>query len=437
VGAPAEIITTEVGSTVTKATAFGGAKILGRAAVLTTADDISVCVREALAELKSACGASPDDGARFYATSSAAGGLRMTVHGLTRDLTARAAEEASLGAGANVKLITAGKLGGREIRKIEAIRPNLIMLAGGVEHGEEQTVLANAKALCKVKARAPVVYAGNVVVRDEVRGLFQRAGREIHVVENVYPRFDQLSVEPVRRLIQRLFSERLTVAPGMDELRRLARGRVMPVPGACLWAAEALAETIGDLVVVDVGGATTDVHSVIENARGANVDAQVRARRTVEGDLGLFVSAPSAWEALGREGSPSPLAAVPQTEEEKALSRELAAKCAELALVRHAGRVVPGSLMPNGSVLVRGRDLRTARLVVGTGGGLARLDGGLEELEAALAANRRDSLLPEKGVEVRIDRDYVFSACGAFAPDDAELARELMLASIGGWKAGR
>jgi MutL protein len=432
----ASILSVEVGSTVTKAIAFSDAKILGRATALTTPDDISVCVRAALAELKKRCGVEAQDAGAFYATSSAAGGLRMTVHGLTRDLTARAAEEASLGAGANVKLITAGGLGARDIRTLEAVAPNLVMLAGGVEHGEEDVVLENARLLAAAGFDAPVVYAGNAVLRDEVRETFSAAGRELHIVENVYPRFDELNVAPVRAIIQKLFAERLTLAPGMDELRRLAGGRILPVPGACLLAAETLAEEVGDLVVVDVGGATTDVHSVIDAPGAGNVDAQVRSRRTVEGDLGLFISADSVWAAMGREGVPAPLAAVPGTDEEQTLSRELACKAVELALLRHAGRTIPGAVLADGTVQVRGRDLRSAKLVVGTGGGLSRLPGGLEGLEAALGTRRRNALLPGKDVAVRCDRDYILSACGAFAADHPQLARALMLSSIGGWQAG-
>ncbi len=426
----ASIVTVEVGSTVTKAIAFDDAKILGRATALTTPKDISVCVREALAGLDAACGVKAESAGEFYATSSAAGGLRMTVHGLTRDLTARAAEEASLGAGANVKLITAGELGKRDIEKLETVAPNLVMLAGGVEHGEEETVLRNARALAGAQFDAPVVYAGNVVLRDEVRKTFSSAGRELHIVENVYPRFDEINVAPVRLIIQKLFAERLVLAPGMDELRRLAGDRVLPVPGACLLAAETLSAEVGDLVVIDVGGATTDVHSVIDAPSAGNVDAQVRSRRTVEGDLGLFISADSVWAAMGRAGSPSPLAAVPGTEEEAALSRELAREAAELALVRHAGKTIPGAVLVDGTVQVRGRDLRSAKLVVGTGGGLCRLPGGLEGLQAALATQRRNSLLPGEDVQVRCDCDYIFSACGAFASDHPKLARALMVKSI-------
>ncbi|HOX07842.1 MAG TPA: glutamate mutase L [Planctomycetota bacterium] len=427
----AEIITVEVGSTITKALAFGDGKILGRATALTTPADVSLGLREAGERLKASCGLALDDAARVYATSSAAGGLRMTVHGLTRDLTTRAAEEAALGAGANVKLVTAGRLGERQLKKLAAIKPNLVMLAGGVEDGEEETVLANAKAVAGLGLDCPTIFAGNAALQDDVRAAFAAAGRDVKMVENVYPRFDELNVEPARAVIQRIFAERLVIAPGMEELRKLAGGRVSPVPAAVLRAAELLSAKVGDLVVLDVGGATTDVHSVVRSPSPGNLDAQVVSRRTVEGDLGVFASAESAWAAMGRKGKPKPLAALPSSAAEQALSRDLAAACTELGLLRHAGRVIPGAVLPDGRVPVRGRDLRSVRLVVGSGGALAALGGGLERLESALRSHRREALLPPADAELRIDRDYVFAACGAFAADFPELAVELMLRSVG------
>jgi len=431
-GKRAEIITVEVGSTITKALAFGDGKILGRATALTTPTDVSVGLRDAAERLKASCGLGLADAARVYATSSAAGGLRMTVHGLTRDLTTRAAEEAALGAGANLKLVTAGRLGERQLKKLAAVKPNLVMLAGGVEDGEEETVLANAKAVASLGLDCPTIFAGNAALQEDVRTAFAAAGREVEMVENVYPRFDELNVEPVRAVIQRIFAERLVIAPGMDELRKLAGGRVSPVPAAVLRAAELLSTKAGDLVVLDVGGATTDVHSVVRSPSPGNLDAQVVSRRTVEGDLGVFASAESTWAAMGRKGKPKPLAALPESDREKALSRELAAACTELGLLRHAGRFIPGARLADGSVPVRGRDLRSAKLVVATGGGLVALAGGEEALGAALDRHRRESLLPGKDVRVRVDRDYVMSACGAFAADFPELALALILSSIGG-----
>ena len=80
----------------------------------------------------------------MFAASSAAGGLKMTVHGLVHDMTAKAGKEAALGAGAVIRLVTAGILTNHELKKIAEIKPNIILLAGGVDYGESRTVVANA-----------------------------------------------------------------------------------------------------------------------------------------------------------------------------------------------------------------------------------------------------------------------------------------------------
>lgn len=426
-----EIMAIEVGSTLTKVSWFCGEQKYAGAMALTTPRQVMEGVAQALANLEAASGKSIQDKPQVFALSSAAGGLRMTVHGLTREMTAKAAEEAVLGAGGNISLLTAGALSPRDLKRIEAARPNLIMLAGGVEYGEEETVYHNAQLIAGLSLTVPVVYAGNVTLQDEIRRLFHDQDKELYLVDNVYPGFDQLNIKPVRRVIQQIFSERLTLAPGIDELRQLANGHIMPVPAACLRAAEVLAETVGDLVVVDIGGATTDVHSIVTQATEDNLEIQVPSRRTVEGDLGLFVSADSVWQKLGGEGSPTPLKAVPETDAEKHMSQRLAAKATEEALIRHAGKIVHGAYLSGGKIAVRGQDLRNVKLVVGTGGGLVGLENGVENLRTAIRHHRRNSLLPGDDVRICLDRNYVFSACGSFAELYPKRATAIMYESIG------
>ena len=426
----ADLLFIEVGSTLTKVIALRDGLVSARARALTTPANVRTGVEVALAALKSESGTGLDDAAEVFVASSAAGGLRMTVHGLTRDLTARAAREASLGAGANIRLITHGKITRADVEAIRDIAPSLIMIAGGVEGGEEDLVLDNCREIAGGAPPCPVLYAGNVRIQDRVREIFASAGCEIFTVDNVYPSFDELNVEPVRKLIQELFARRLALAPGTEFLRGISSGEIIPVPTACLRATELLAGTCGDALVVDVGGATTDVHSVINTPSAGNIDPQVRCRRTVEGDLGLFVSADTVWKSLGHEGAPRHLAALPESDQEKQLSRELAAQSAELALVRHAGRFIAGATLPDGSHPVRGRDLRSVRIMAGTGGGLCRLPDGAEILGAAVNAHRYDSLLPGREVRIVTDNDYIFSCCGAICSDHPELAGKLILASI-------
>lgn len=427
----ADILTIEIGSTLTKVNAFYGARLVGKAVSLTTPAQVMEGFEQAMSRLESACGISLADVSEVFALSSAAGGLRMTVHGLTREMTTRAAEEASLGAGANLKLITAGKISNRILDRIIQINPNLMLLAGGVEYGEEETVLENARIISQSQLKIPVIYAGNVTLQDEIRELFKSCDCELYVVENVYPRFDVLNIGPVRDVIQDIFSHRLTIAPGIDELKKLTGGNIMPVPAACLKAAETLAETLGELAVVDVGGATTDVYSIIRNPTTGNLDVQIPSRRTVEGDLGLFVSAESMLKAIGGQNHLKHLRALPEKAVEVALSRRLALKAVEKSLVRHAGRMMHGAYLSGGGVLIKGQDLRNVNVIIGTGGGLAKLEGGLETIREAIRSRNMDSLLPGTDVRICLDRDYIFSACGSFATRYPQRAISIMMNSIG------
>ena len=116
----------------------------------------------------------------------------------------------------------------------------------------------------------------------------------MRVTDNVYPAVDELDIVPARAAIHDAFEEHITHAPGMERIGEIVTGRILPTPGAVLLAAEQLAADVGDLVVVDVGGATTDVHSVTDGSSelaALQTEPQPHSKRTVEGDLGTFVSA--------------------------------------------------------------------------------------------------------------------------------------------------
>ena len=105
----------------------------------------------------------------------------------------------------------------------------------------------------------------------------------------MYPAVDELDIVPARAVIHDAFEEHITHAPGMERIGEVVNGSILPTPGAVLIAAELLAEDLGDLVVVDVGGATTDVHSITDGSpeiAALTIEPQPHSKRTVEGDLG-------------------------------------------------------------------------------------------------------------------------------------------------------
>jgi len=424
-----DALVAEIGSTTTMVSAFEGLaeypagqpRLVGQGfAPTSVADgDVGIGVDAARAMLESKLGQLVP--AITLATSSAAGGLRMTVHGLTTRMTAQAAREAALGAGAVVEYQTSGNLRDADLRRIAAIDPNLILLAGGVEGGDYDAVLYNAVRLCELPCRPIVVYAGNSIVAADARDILQSAGFKVRITANVYPGIDELNIVPARAVIHDAFEEHITHAPGMERISEFVNGRILPTPGAVLIAAELFAEAVGDLVVVDVGGATTDVHSITDGSSemsAISTEPEPHSKRTVEGDLGTFVSATHVVGLLPAHERPATLPpAVPITADEIATARTLARFCTVTGVHRHAGQLAHLYTPTGRQTVARGRDLTACRLLIGTGGALTRLPDGeslLAETRAG-APGTSDRMLPPDDARCVLDRDYVFACCGALS----------------------
>ena len=195
----------------------------GVAPTSVAAGDVGVGVDQATADLQANSGLKLGD-PEISVNSSAAGGLRMTVHGLTLGMTARAAREAALGAGAIVELVTAGRLSDSDLDEIRSIQPNIILLAGGVDFGEKELILRNAEGLASLGLTVPVLYAGNSAIRKPVRRILEAAGIETLLADNVFPDVDVLNIEPVRRRIHEAFNRHIIHAPGMARLEELTHG---------------------------------------------------------------------------------------------------------------------------------------------------------------------------------------------------------------------
>ncbi|MGM0599902.1 MAG: glutamate mutase L [Candidatus Rifleibacteriota bacterium] len=429
-----EILTLEVGSTITKANGFvktdhNSLKHVAQGFASTTVEqgNVGIGLKSAIDDLEQKSGADSDN-AEIFANSSAAGGLRVTVHGLTYNMTARAAREASLGAGAIIKMVTAGDLSEFDLEEIEEIQPNMIVLAGGVDFGAKEVVLQNAIKIASLDLHVPVVYAGNSALKRAVANIFKKTGVELLITPNVFPDVDVLEVEPLRKKMQQLFSKNIIHAPGMHRLESLTERQIIPTPGAVLKGAELFAEVAGDCLIVDVGGATTDVHSVTEGSTefaDKLIDPEPRCKRTVEGDLGVFVNARNVLELADDEiwmQRVDDIKAMPATEQEKEITRWLCKKAVEAGVKRHAG-VIGDLFTPSGKKqIIRGKDLSAVKWVIGTGGALTRVDGGEKILESVCTGPAR-SLLPKPDAQIFLDRDYLFSALGTIAIEYPELIK--------------
>jgi uncharacterized protein (TIGR01319 family) len=247
---------------------------------------------------------------------------------------------------------------------------------------------------------------------------------------------DVLNIEPVRRLIHDVFNRHIVHAPGMARLGELTHRRILPTPGAVLRGAELFAEVLGDCLVFDVGGATTDVHSVTDGSlewASKMIEPEPRAKRTVEGDLGVYINAGNivalagepAWEKRLPE-----LQALPRTEGQIELTRWLCTRAVETAIRRHAG-VITDLYTPSGKKqIVRGKDLTSVKWVVGTGGALTRIPGG-EAILRAICQGVGKYLLPPPDVQILIDRDYRFSALGTLAENYPEEVKATFFSWVG------
>lgn len=449
-----DVLVAEIGSTTTVVNAFGGLHgerpaFLGQGQGVTTAlqGDVRVGLREAMADLQQKLGLETLEYEEFLATSSAAGGLRMTVHGLVLDMTVKASREAALGAGAVIKLVTAGRLKASDLKKIERIRPNMIMIAGGLDYGERETALENAEKIRSLELTLPVIYAGNVENQEEIREIFAGSPMELYVTDNVYPRVDVLQVEPARKIIQAVFEKHIVHAQGMEHVYDLVSGSVMPTPGAVMESAKILKEVLGDVLILDVGGATTDVHSVTAGSEEINrilLAPEPEAKRTVEGDLGIYVNRMNLAERIGEEalrkemgmgfGEVEELPPVPQKPEEIALALRLTEEAVKTSLERHAGnlRNLYGESAGRKRV-AEGKDLTEVKFIIGTGGALTRLPGAAYILEKIQTMGRGERLYPQKEAKVLLDRNYLLASLGVLSRHYPEAAKRLMLESIGLW----
>jgi len=447
-----DVLVAEIGSTTTVVSAFTDLAAVprfqgqGMAPTTVLEGDVRVGLQGAIDDLQRELGDRVTWG-EIQATSSAAGGLKMSVHGLVYDMTVRAAEAAALGAGAIVRLATAGRLEDSDLEEVRALAPNLILLAGGTDHGERETALFNARRIADSGLAVPVIYAGNVQNQRAVSRLFAEAGVPCHLVENVYPRLDELNIEPTRRVIHAVFEEHIVHAPGMEHLREMVTGHILPTPGAVMEAARVLYGELGDLVVVDVGGATTDVHSVTEGseeiARLATAPEPF-AKRTVEGDLGLFVNAHHLVDRLGREALARELdmdleacladyQPIPRTPDQFRLTERLCREAGILALQRHAGRLRHIYSPQGRQTLAEGKDLTAVRTLVGTGGALTRLPHRREVLRALADCNaNRTMLFPNPGaLHLLFDNHYTMAALGVLSKRDPQAALSLLKQSLG------
>ncbi|MEG1604477.1 MAG: methylaspartate mutase accessory protein GlmL [Clostridia bacterium] len=445
------ILLIDFGSTYTKATLVDAdaGTILGTTQSYTTVEeDVSVGLHKALDLLSAQTGITDYD--ERYACSSAAGGLRMIACGLVPALTAEGAKRAALGAGAKVIKTYAYDLTQADIDEIDRLKPDIFLLSGGTDGGNRACVTHNAQMLAKATTDFPIVLACNRSATDACKAVLASAGREVLVTENVMPEFGRLNIEPCQGVIREVFLRRIISAKGLSSETMLIGGILMPTPAAVLTALTLLSETMGELMAVDLGGATTDVYSITDGlpSRAGTVLRglpEPYAKRTVEGDIGMRYSAQGVVEAAGLAAvcaisgaseeavtrwiahirrEPGILSTTPIEDQ---IDFALASLAIEIGLVRHAGTIEQVYTPMGVAYQQTGKDLtRVTRLLL-TGGALIHTGRAGEMAARAMSTERYpDSLMP-RTAKLSVDTRYILSAMGLLSQNHRELARQLMI----------
>ena len=309
------VLLIDFGSTYTKLTAvdLDAESVLGTAASYTTVQtDINEGLTKGLALLEEKTGKL--DYEETFACSSAAGGLRMVTSGLVPELTSEAAKLASLGAGAKIIGLYSFEMTEDDLEDIREAKPDIFLLVGGTDGGNKDCILHNAKMLATLAPAFPIVVAGNRAASRECERIL--AGCEVHVCPNVMPKFGVLNIEPTQNKIREIFLGRIVQAKGLSKVSGLLSDILMPTPSAVLQAMELLSKGceeergIGDLVGVDVGGATTDVYSMADGMPEQMNTVykglpEPFGKRTVEGDIGMRYSVKGILEAAQSMGCTS------------------------------------------------------------------------------------------------------------------------------------
>lgn len=436
------VLLIDFGSTYTKLTAVDleSERILGTSQAYTTVStDINDGLRKGLALLEEKTGKL--DFADTYACSSAAGGLKMITSGLVPELTSEAAKLASLGAGAKVTRVYSYELTEDDAEDIKRAKPDILLLVGGTDGGNKDCILSNAKTIATIPPEFPVVVAGNRNAARECERILKDAGFEVIVCENVMPKFGTLKIEQTQKTIRDIFLRRIIQAKGLTQASSLLSDIMMPTPSAVLQAMKTLAEGtktesgIGDLVAVDVGGATTDVYSMAYG-KPAQMNTVFKglpepyAKRTVEGDIGMRYSIHGIEEAVGT-GYISQLSGLPEercremidylgknTEvvptdaESEALDFALASGAIKTAVTRHAGRLEEFYTMNGIAYMQTGKDLREIRQIIVTGGSLIHTKRTGKIASAAFWDPQDPFSLKPKQADIWVDRSYILAAMG-------------------------
>jgi len=424
----------------------------------------------------------------YLSTSSAGGGLQMMVAGVVKSMTAESAQRAALGAGAIVMDVLAtndNRLPYEQIERIRHLRPDMILLSGGIDGGTTKHVAelaeiisaADPKPRLGSSYKLPVIFAGNVEARDLVKKDLEDK-TDLIITDNLRPVLERENLGPARDKIHDLFMEHVMAqAPGYKKLMSWARAKleegkdpenidIMPTPGAVGNIMQTIArlEEI-EVVGVDIGGATTDVFSVFTEEQVFN--------RTVSANLGMSYSISNVLASTGMKNImrwvPFEMeekqvrnmiknkmirpTTIPYLSEELILEQSIAKEALRLAFEQHKEFAVTlkgtqqkreiseaFSQSTSGQTIV---DMMTLDILVGSGGVLSHAP---RRNQAAMML--LDAFLPEGVTKLAVDSIFMMPQLGVLADVNETAAAQVFekdclihlgscVAPVGKYKKGK
>lgn len=447
-----DVLIAEIGSTTTIVNAFDinneKPRFINRGVSNTTVEtDVNIGLNKAIENLKNNMDVNELEYKEMFATSSAAGGLKMTVHGLVYEMTVKASKEAALNAGANIHLITSNVITDEHLEEIELIKPNIILVAGGTDYGERDTAIVNIKKILNLDLNVPVIYAGNIENHKKVQAIFKDKNKEkyLKIVDNVYPRVDYMNILPLRKVIYQTFEENIIHAKGMNNIFKMVNRNIMPTPGSVMESTMTFYEKLGNVITVDIGGATSDIHSVSVPSEEYEkyLEGEPLSKRTVEGDLGVYINYKNVIDLIGQDKIISDLKIqkndlnklidnykfIPITKEQRLFTDKLTEKCLTESLDRHVGDLQRVFTTNGQKIIPNGKDLTKVEYIILTGGALLNHNDP-ETIIKKYIENSTTKLLPSKDVIILKDHDYIMASIGVLSLVYPKQAFEIFKTSL-------
>lgn len=381
---------------------------------------------------------------KILGCSSASGGLKVIAIGFSKSLTTDAARLASLSSGARILNVYSYELKDEQVEEIKSAGADIIVLCGGTDHGNRDNIIYNAKKLAKGFVKTPVVVAGNIDTHEEIRDIFNKADVPCDFTENVMPTTNTINYRPLRQTIGDLFIKTIAHAKGIDLLSKDFE-ILLPTPVAVQKAMSVYAKYLDKVILsVDIGGATTDIHSIgktyygEENVISPPIDEPYE-KRTVEGDMGMRYSATALYESVGDEPflkfgikdakektefRYNHTNYIPDNDEDLFFDNVLCYIATHTSLMRHVGHIKKIKTPTRTIYEQYGKDLRPAEMFIGTGGSLINSDDPKKILSAIRDLDEK--YLINRDVKCYLDKEYILSSAGLISTVDEEASYKLL-----------